>query len=77
MCNCTKKRWIHADKAEPPKITIGEKGMTLMWVTSVTETPVIGEFTGVYYPFDKRQALYVDSRDAVFLLSDQFQIMEQ
>ena len=77
MCNCSKKKWIHAAKAVPPAITIGEKGMTLMQTTTITDAPVIGEYTGSYYPFNERQMLFVDTRDAVFLLSEQFQMVEQ
>lgn len=38
--------------------------------------PVIGDVTGVEYRFNARPVLYVDKRDAVFLLGPDFEIVE-
>jgi hypothetical protein len=74
---CKKRQWIHAHVPVPPAMVIGEKGMTLLKADPLADTPVLGEFTGTYYPFNERIMLFVDTRDAVFLLGDQFSVVER
>jgi hypothetical protein len=51
--------------------------MTLLKADPLADAPVLGEFTGTYYPFNERMVLFVDTRDAVFLLGDQFSVVER
>lgn len=74
---CKQRTWIHARTPVPPAMIIGEKGMTMLRADPLPDAPVLGEFTGTYYPFNERQVLFVDTRDAVFLLSDQFSVVER
>jgi len=74
---CKKRQWIHANVAVPPAMVMGEKGMTLLKADPLADAPVLGEFTGTYYPFNERMVLFVDTRDAVFLLGDQFSVVER
>jgi len=36
---------------------------------------MIGDYTGTEYRFDQRRVLYVDKRDAVYLLGPEFEVM--
>ena len=76
-CGCKKRIWVHERNPLPPAMIIGEKGMTLLKAYPLADAPVLGEFTGTYYPFNQRQMLFVDTRDAVFLLGEQFSIVEK
>ena len=52
---------------------LGEKGlMMLKYVGQDDPDTWYGEITNAPYPFDKNPTLYVDSRDAVFLLGPDF-----
>lgn len=56
----------------PPLLKVGEKGLLLLRATFTPTAPIRGEVTGALYPFNQRQMLYVDARDAVFLLGEDF-----
>jgi hypothetical protein len=61
----------------PPSVRVGEKGWVLLHATFSPSAPLVGEVTRTIYPFDKRQVLYVDKRDAVFLLGEDFELVEE
>jgi len=59
----------------PPKgIVFGADGLTIVeYIGEETLIkPVVGGITKAIYPFDRKQKLYVDVRDLVFLLGDLF-----
>ena len=37
--------------------------------------PLQGDYTGAIYAFDQKRLLYVDKRDAVYLLGPDFEVM--
>lgn len=58
----------------PAPGTLGPIG--LMKITQVASTPydVYGEVTNKRYSFSEHRSLYVDTRDAVYLLSKEFEL---
>lgn len=40
--------------------------------TEKPETPVIGQVTGMIYPFNRQAAMNVDARDAIYLLGPEY-----
>lgn len=42
--------------------------------TEKPETPIIGQVTGMIYPFNRQAAMRIDSRDAVYLLGPEFDL---
>jgi len=52
----------------------GEKGFEkLRRIGEPFPTPIMGEYTGAWYPFDKKEILLVDIRDAVYLIGMEFE----
>jgi hypothetical protein len=52
---------------------MGEEGFFLLRYTGpALSAPVMGDYTGGEYKFDERRLLYVDKRDAVYLLGPDF-----
>ena len=56
-----------------PAIVFGEKGITAVeYVGTGLAKAIEGGFTGMKYPFDARPKMFVDDRDLVFLLGEDF-----
>jgi len=56
-----------------PEIVFGAKGITAVeYIGKGLARKVEGGFTGMIYPFDERPKMFVDDRDLVFLLGDDF-----
>ena len=55
-------------------IIFGERGVLLLRYvgTEKLTQPLIGDFTGQVYPFNEKSTMFVDKRDAVFLLGPEF-----
>lgn len=56
----------------PPSTSIGEIGVMMIEEVCEPVLDVYGEVTNVKYPFTQRNPRYVDTRDAVFLLGQDF-----
>lgn len=52
----------------PRKVVLGERGMLRMERRNGSGEMVYGPVTGAAYPFDERERLFVDRRDAVYML---------
>jgi hypothetical protein len=50
----------------------GEKG--LVKIRGVEREDAVGFVTGYRYPFSIRSIMFVDARDAVYLLSEEYQL---
>ncbi len=56
--------------AKVVKIVFGEKGLMLVeYIGKPKAQPVIGEITRQAYPFHLKARMYVDRRDAVYMLN--------
>jgi hypothetical protein len=57
-------------------VVLGEEGFFLLQYTGPQLTqPVQGEYTGAWYKFHQRRTMYVDKRDAVYLMGPDFEMM--
>jgi hypothetical protein len=52
----------------------GEKGLDLVSCVAPEPYSRIGDTTGYLYPFQVRREMYVDRRDTLFILSDDFRL---
>jgi len=70
MCTCK-------DRIPAPRpAVIPEHFLMLLEAEELTAEPVVGQATGIGYRYDVRRRLYVDSRDAVYILGPGFRILE-
>jgi hypothetical protein len=72
MCRC---RRSVPDLPAKPKIVFGEEGLDLMACVAEDPYPVVGDFTGYRYPFNVRPKMYIDRRDTVYLLNNDFSLV--
>lgn len=59
-------------RGAPVVLAPGEAGLLKLQATPEDPTDVWGEVTNIAYLFSVRPQLYVDTRDAVFLLGEEF-----
>lgn len=57
-----------------PGVRYGEVG--LLPLESMNGIDTDGEVTGYIYPFSKKRRLFVDKRDAVYLLGEEYSLWE-
>lgn len=62
---------IIVKKAEPPPPVVGVL-MLLEYKGAAPPQCVYGEVTNIRYPFNLRRRMYVDTRDAVYLLGPDY-----
>ena len=56
-----------------PAIVFGAAGlMAVQFTGNGLDEPILGSHTGTLYSFHERPTIYVDRRDAVFILSNEF-----
>jgi hypothetical protein len=56
-------------------VIVGEEGFFLLrYIGPEITEPYHGDYTGTAYPFNTRRLLYVDKRDAVFLMGPEFEM---
>lgn len=55
-------------------VIYGEKGLTPL--ESMNGLDIDGEVTGYVYPFSKKRKMFVDARDAVYLLGMEYRLWE-
>lgn len=69
MCKCNHQPRVGA--VSPPAGSspeLGELGMLLLTASGQERTGQWGPVTGAYYPFDERPSMWVDRRDAIYLV---------
>lgn len=71
-CGCKKTK---PDLPTKPGLVYGEKGLDLVECSANEPYPVVGDFTGYIYPFNVRQKMYVDTRDTIYILNDDFSLV--
>ena len=71
MCRCNQ---LQPDLGLKQGIRYGEKGLDLITCVSAKPYRRIGDYTGYVYPFDIRSSMYVDKRDVVYILGEDFQL---
>ncbi len=77
MCSRSRRLGITFVPPAPIVLAFGEIGLTAMrYVGEDMNKKVVfdGDATGTVYPFGKRNTIYVDNRDLVFMLGDQLEI---
>ena len=75
MCNCAGRSEspYSGYASPPPPPPLGSAGLVLLhYIGERLEAPVKGALTRTPYPFDERAEVFVDQRDAVFLLGPDF-----
>jgi len=70
-CGCGQKT---PDLGLKQGIRYGEKGLDLITCTSTKPYRRIGDYTGFVYAFDIRASMYVDKRDSVYIIGDDFRL---
>lgn len=70
-CGCKQSK---PDLGIKPGIVYGEKGLDLVVCQAEKPYPRIGDFTGYRYPFDIRRTMYVDHRDTVYIIGQDFRL---
>jgi hypothetical protein len=57
-------------------VVVGEEGFFLLRYTGPELTqPIQGDYTAIQYRFHERRLLYVDKRDAVYMLAPDMEIV--
>ena len=60
----------------PKSVVLGEEGFFILQYNGPElKQPVMGDYTGAEYRFDRRRKLLVDKRDAVYLMGPDFEVM--
>ncbi len=70
-CGCTQHK---PDLGTKPGINYGEKGLDLVECTAANPYPRLGDYTGYQYPFNIRRTMYVDRRDTVYIIGQDFRL---
>lgn len=60
----------------PQVFSFGEVGLIKMEYLETTDAPFFGQATGQEYPFNEQSIMFVDRRDAVYMLSADFRLLE-
>lgn len=72
-CGCNQRT---PDLGTKAGIVYGEKGLELVRCVCSKPYRRIGDYTGYVYPFDIRLSMYVDKRDTVYIIGDDFKLEE-
>jgi len=75
MCKCNHGPAGDARAARPGAISaLGQQGMMVLEASGQERRPQWGEVTGTRYPFDERARMWVDRRDAIYLLGPELRM---
>lgn len=72
---CAKSK-VHPGGKLIPLSVVGEQGMLKLQQVSTERYDIYGEVTNQGYKFSIRQAIWVDVRDAAFMLGKDFELVE-
>ena len=76
MCKCNHGPAGDARAGRPGAASaLGQQGMMLLAASGDERRPQWGEVTGTRYPFDERARMWVDRRDAIYLLGPELRMV--
>jgi hypothetical protein len=68
-CGCKQTK---PDLGTKPGVVYGANGLDLITCTAAEPYKRIGDYTGYVYPFQVRRSMYVDRRDTVYIIGQDF-----